>query len=438
MKYLRVFTHRMLLRPVHLGALGTVPGWGDAAGLTPGKQRSMKYLRVFTHRMLLRPVTWWLPALLLIGVMLLALLPVGTSLGSGRKASLAYVTQRDAQADAGAVAVIDTTLNEVVGTVEVGPGPRGMAITSNGKWGYVATYGTFNELGQATSLSNTVSVLKLPTRIPDDDDDDDDGDDAARLPEVVATVKVGSGPLGVAITPNNKKVYVTNFGVDPSLVPGGVAGNTVSVIKTGRNKVVDTIRVGNLPAGVAVTPDGQHAYVTNRGDDTVSVINTKSHKVVATVAVQDKPANVVFTPDGSRAYVAHLGDPFTIPGTTVSVIDTKTNTVAKSILVGVGPLGVAVTPDGAHVYVVNVVSSNVSVIDTATDTVVKTVGVGRGPLAVAITPDGAHAYVTNFSDDTVSVIETATNTVVDLLPVAGGPSWVTVTGRHKKAHQDND
>jgi YVTN family beta-propeller protein len=415
-------------------------------GIGPiNKRRPIKYLRVFTNRLVFHSVTWWLSALLLVGVMP-SLPPVQTALGAARKVPLAYVTQRDAQPDAGAVAVIDTTTSEVVATVEVGPGPSGMAITSNGKWGYVANHGTFSAL-EVASLSNTVSVLKFATPRDDgndaEDDDDAEGDwrerrfsgrRNARRPSVMATVEVGRGPLGVAIRPDRKEVYVTNFGTDrPAL---GEVGNTISVIRTASNKVIATITVGKLPSGIAFTPDGSRAYVTNRGDDTVSVIDTRIRTELTTVPVQYKPANVAITPDGRHAYVTNFGDPFPSLGTTVSVIDTTTNTVVATIPnVGLGPLGLAVTPDGAHVYVVNVISNNVSVIETATNTVVARVAVGLGPRAVAITRDGAHAYVTNFNNNTVSVIETATNRVVDTVPVAGGPNWVTIPGRHGKAHK---
>jgi YVTN family beta-propeller protein len=55
--------------------------------------------------------------------------------------------------------------------------------------------------------------------------------------------------------------YVTN-----------VDDNTVSVIDTVSNAVVATIPVGGFPDGVATTPDGTHAYVTNAFDSTVSVM----------------------------------------------------------------------------------------------------------------------------------------------------------------------
>ncbi len=37
-------------------------------------------------------------------------------------------------------------------------------------------------------------------------------------------------------------------------------------------RITATIRVGPHPEGVAITPDGTHAYVTNDGPHNVSVI----------------------------------------------------------------------------------------------------------------------------------------------------------------------
>ena len=39
--------------------------------------------------------------------------------------------------------------------------------------------------------------------------------------------------------------------------------SAVSVIKTSTNTVVDTVAVGSQPEGVAITPNGSDAYVTN-------------------------------------------------------------------------------------------------------------------------------------------------------------------------------
>lgn len=90
---------------------------------------------------------------------------------------------------------------------------------------------------------------------------------------VVATIPLasGSGPMGLAITPDGESVYVANNGND-----------TASVIDTGTNTVVKTISVGSLPEDVAITPDGEFAYMTNNGSTTVSVIDTETKIVVKT------------------------------------------------------------------------------------------------------------------------------------------------------------
>jgi len=63
----------------------------------------------------------------------------------------------------------------------------------------------------------------------------------------------------VAVTPNGAFAYVTNQGT-----------NDVSVISTATNAVVATIPVGSNPLGLAITPDGAFAYITNYLSNNVS------------------------------------------------------------------------------------------------------------------------------------------------------------------------
>jgi YVTN family beta-propeller protein len=238
----------------------------------------------------------------------------------------------------GTVSVMDTTTNKVVATVTVGGSPTGVAVTPDGKHVYVA---------------NNANVLVI---------------DTSNNTVVGTPITVGNGPVAVAVTPKNGQyVYVANSNLS----------NTVSVIDTATNTVVDTINVGGSPAGVAVTQDGKHAYVTAPGY--VSVIETGANKEVAKVTA-GLLAGVAVTPNGKYVYVANK------PINNVLVIDTTTNKVVATVTVGGLPTGVAVTPDGKHVYVANQYTNNVSVIDTTTNKVVATVMVGAHPPGVAIVP----------------------------------------------------
>ena len=73
--------------------------------------------------------------------------------------------------------------------------------------------------------------------------------------------------------------------------------DNVSVIDTASNTVTATVAVGSGPEGVAITPDGAFAYVTNGNSGTVSVIDTASNAVTATVTVGNGPRDVAITPE---------------------------------------------------------------------------------------------------------------------------------------------
>ena len=212
---------------------------------------------------------------------------------------------------------------------------------------------------------------------------------------VVATVPVGAEPAGLAITPDGAFAYVTNSGTDSS----------VSVIKTFTNEVVATVPVGHTPWAVAITPDGGQAYVVNRAGNNVSVISTSTNLVIATVQVGNDPYDVAITPNGHFVYVANDDG-------TVSVISTGTNTAVDTVPVGSFSNGVAITPNGKFAYVS--AFNEVVVINTETNTVVKSIGEIYGAYQLAITPNGAKAYVAGSGG--FKVIDTATNSVVRTIP----------------------
>ncbi|HLX78183.1 MAG TPA: PKD domain-containing protein, partial [Acidimicrobiales bacterium] len=99
--------------------------------------------------------------------------------------------------------------------------------------------------------------------------------------------------------------------------------------------------VGNNPEGIAITPDGGTAYVSNDGSSTVTPIDLATNTAGTAIPVGGAPVGLAVTPDGRTAYVA-------IPSNnTVVPINTSTNTAGVAIPVGNGPSAIAITPDQA-------------------------------------------------------------------------------------------
>lgn len=231
--------------------------------------------------------------------------------------------------------------------------------------------------------------------------------------EVIDTAAVGITPQTVASTPTGNQVYVAN-----------VLEHTVSVLDTATDTTAATLSVP-FPSGIAFAPDGSLAYIsaqiTSEVGPAVKVIDTATHGAVAAVPVGTCPAGVAITPDGSRVYVVNACSE------SVSAIDTASNTVIATIPVGENPWGVAVSPDGSTVYVANGGSESLSLIDTATDSVEATVPLPEPPDYLAVTPDGSTIYATATGSNEVMAIDTSSNTVAATIPVGEGPHELALT-----------
>ena len=230
---------------------------------------------------------------------------------------------------------------------------------------------------------------------------------------VISNFSVGSTPLGVSVSPDGSRVYVTNSGTNT---------NTVSVINTATNTVLAIIPVGTSPWGICTSPDGSLVYVANKGANTVSVINTASNIVINTISVGVSPWGVCESHDGSAVYVTN--------GTNnISIINTANNMVAGNITLNAGaaPQGICISPDDSKLYVANGNLGSVSVVDIATKSVVASCGVGSFPYGICISPDGSRVYVANANIGGVTVINTATNTVVTTIEPNTSPESVSIS-----------
>ncbi len=201
-----------------------------------------------------------------------------------------------------------------------------------------------------------------------------------------------NGPLGIAISPDGSTAYVTNSD-----------GNTVRPInlRTSPPTFETPIKVGSGPAAIAITPSGDTAYVTNFNSNTVTPIDLRSSKAGAPITVGSGPWSIAVSPNGAFVCVSNS------EATSVSVINTASRGVT-TIPVSAAPQAIAIAPDGSTAYVAN--GSIVSVINLASSppSLKGSISVPGGPLGVAVTPDGKMALTAN-NDNTVTPIDLTTS-----------------------------
>lgn len=192
------------------------------------------------------------------------------------------------------VNVVDLNTNAIVGApIIVDQAPASLAVTPDGEFVYVINYITGNTDG------GTANVIQTSNN------------------SVIATIPDLSGPFAIAMTPNGNFAYVTNFGSN-NFYP---LGNTVSVIDLNTNTIVDTVNLGIQPSGLAITPDGRYAYASNYntvyaatgfndltpGQGTVNIIDIANNTVLPpTIAVDQSPDAIAISPNGEFAYVSNF------------------------------------------------------------------------------------------------------------------------------------
>ena len=259
---------------------------------------------------------------------------------------------------------------------------------------------------------------------------------ANRIKGLIAVIRIALLAAAGSAFAATGKVYIADEGA-----------NTVSVMDAASFKKIGSIRVGQGPHNVQVSPDGKWIWVTNNGDPAkasetmptekmpkaehgamamagagaVWAIDAATSAVVAKVPVGKHPAHVVVASDGRTAYITNGGD------NTVSVVDTAAQRVIGVIPVGASPHGLRITADGKQVWIANLKGSTVSVIDTASRKQVAQIAAGKGPAQVGFTPDGRFGFVSLSGENKVAVIDPVSRKVIRKIAVGTVPIQLHAT-----------
>jgi DNA-binding beta-propeller fold protein YncE len=216
-------------------------------------------------------------------------------------------------------------------------------------------------------------------------------------------VNAGPSPHGVAVTPDGTTAVITND------KPGG----SVTLLDLA-TFATQTIALMGQPAMVAVTPDGTRALVAEGSPNNVAVLDLAAKAIAGTVnppCVATTLYGIAIKADGSAAVMPDFNggctkdvlDVIPLPGTTISS--------AIDLASSAGEFGVAVTPDGASAIVTRgVLTTTVKRVDLAGGGLT-TISNTSSSFGVAVTADGKEALVTSGEGETIKRISLVTNAV---------------------------
>ncbi|MDH4298326.1 MAG: hypothetical protein OEV74_18760 [Cyclobacteriaceae bacterium] len=234
-------------------------------------------------------------------------------------------------------------------------------------------------------------------------------------------------------------------------------GFRMMVIDTKTNSVINNVRTGRYPFGIALSPDERTVYVANVGMFEYSYIKTLDRNRLNETALRF-PASAYGSKemtDGIKndtLEVAGLGDPNVPESFSVWSIDVGSETpsvvskVKTGVLVGEEVEGIpavggsspnSIVATENYVYVSNGNNDNISVIDVEKQKVINSIKLklderlgnlkGVIPFGLAIAPDQKRLYVAEAGINAVAVVDVESQNVMGHIPTGWFPSKLKIT-----------
>jgi YVTN family beta-propeller protein len=269
---------------------------------------------------------------------------------------------------------------------------------------------------------------------------------------------------GLTFSPDGARIYLANVNGD------------IKVFTVGKDRLVSPLcslalppanaprRAAEIPAGIAVSPDGKRLYVALNLSNRLAELDAATGVVLRLWDVGVEPFGVALA--GHKAYVSNWGgrrpdaDSLVGPagrGTlarvdargiacegSVSVIDltaqqSTLNHQPSTILTGLHACALALSPDQRWLVVANAGSDSLSIIDTRSDTVTETVCARRNPAdlfgaqpdALAFDKSGKTLFVCNGTQNAVALFrfQPGKTQWLGLIPVGWFPAAIVHDAR---------
>ena len=164
------------------------------------------------------------------------------------------------------LSVISVEKQKVVKTITIGGYPRGITVSGDSQFAYVAQMG-----GAVIHKINLTTWEK-------------------------ELLNIGSNPRSVVLSPDNSTLYATL----------NSSGRVVAFDLT-LKKVVKSVKTGSASRSLDISSDGTALYVVNYTSDTISKVRISDFKVLQKLRACNEPIGITYEPINKRVWVACYG-----------------------------------------------------------------------------------------------------------------------------------
>ena len=237
---------------------------------------------------------------------------------------------------------------------------------------------------------------------------------------------VGTVPLGLAIDPLGKFIFVGNsdstaysimvFNRDAvtGKLAGQVPGSPFTSVK------------GAVYHSIAIDPTGQFLYCAENGNNTIEAFSIAANGALTPLAtprysVGGNPIPLVMSPSGNHLYSTGYTSAGGVSGFVVNTVTGALTSIGPSVLAGTNPFAMTMDVSASHLFVANSGSNdltrlNINALDGSLSAS-GSVPVGTAPWALTFDPSGNYLYVANHGANTISAFAYNSGTAA-LTPLA--------------------
>jgi YVTN family beta-propeller protein len=244
------------------------------------------------------------------------------------------------------------------------------------------------------------------------------GEDAIDMLDMVSgevisriNLKIGDGPVNIALTPDKKFLLTVN-----------ARSRSLSIIDIFARLEISRIPLGDGPRWLLVSPNGRRCYVFNGLSNTMTVIDIVNSSIVTTISTDAGPLMAQFNRAGDRLYVVHDASPYLL------VFDPSSLSVQKRVFFGYGISAIKVDTGSDMLYVSRKGNARIEVYEPFSLTQTEYLPPVSDVMYMTIDGESNNLFLLSAVKQQLSVISLVSRKAVMQTDVGENPTWVTMMG----------